>query len=38
MLQARDIACLGDYWTFGKDNRDTRFRKKVILLLGKKEQ
>lgn len=37
LLQARDIACLGDYWTFGKDNRDTRFRKKVILLLGRKK-
>jgi ubiquinone/menaquinone biosynthesis C-methylase UbiE len=37
LLRARDIACLGDYWTFGRDNKDTRFRKKVILLLGKKE-
>jgi ubiquinone/menaquinone biosynthesis C-methylase UbiE len=36
LLRARDIACLGDYWTFGRDNRDTRFRKKVILLLGRK--
>jgi ubiquinone/menaquinone biosynthesis C-methylase UbiE len=36
LSRARDITCLGDYWTFGKGNQDTRFRKKVILLLGRK--
>jgi ubiquinone/menaquinone biosynthesis C-methylase UbiE len=36
LSRARDITCLGDYWTFGKDNQDTKFRKKVILLLGRK--
>lgn len=37
LSRARDIECLGDYWTYGKDNQDTRFRKKVIVLLGRKE-
>jgi ubiquinone/menaquinone biosynthesis C-methylase UbiE len=37
LLRAKDITRLGDYWTFGKDNTDTKFRKKVILLLGRKK-
>jgi ubiquinone/menaquinone biosynthesis C-methylase UbiE len=37
LLRAGVIKGLGDYWTSGRDKQDTKFRKKVILLLGRKE-
>ena len=37
LIKARNLKCLGKSWSCGKDKKDTRFRKKVILLMGRKK-
>jgi ubiquinone/menaquinone biosynthesis C-methylase UbiE len=36
--QARDNKVIGKFWTFGKGRENTKFRKSVILLSGRKEK